>query len=423
MFKINSLTRNASTIALAIACMVPAMSAGAQTVTDTTACNYEDLPTSIRQTLIVIDGNVITHEDKGSAPNEANNEWRGFLRQFLDAANPEINSRMAPREYLTLAMSNPDGSGMTTMFAGCIPTFSAEEDAVKQENDSAMGTFFGSSWKNTRTKMAEEFVQSASRGIIEKTQGVNENTDEVTAFAEGALVRSMKRSQQIDASKGIPRVIFYTDLSKYSFPDGDASAVRRQAFADAKAAQIDLGRSEVHVMSEANPETDGNVDYLPAFLLGSKAELKTLQPANGSLSTVGTPVSVEVYTGSVRLGGSEPYPARMRLATDINGQLVNSWIEETRTQSRYVPIEGQLSCAGGSCDFIGKPNFGMVWAENTADSEAMCGDKAPFGGMRILKFQKTGDEVTGQLTDTVCYIEGGDDNVAFDLKLVPNGQW
>lgn len=399
----------------------PAFALNAATVDE--YCQLEDMPRALRQTLVVIDGRLMVPETPDADPDDANLSWRRFAVGYLDASQRDINTRLDPRERVTVVAANADGSGTTVLFSGCVPTFSVEEADAMRAGDSSIGKFFGSSWQSRHEDMAKDFSRAAQRGLREVTHQLPPAKPAGEPFADGSLVSSLRRSVTLDPAYGIPRIVLYTDLSQYDFPEGPAPEMRKAGFADARKALLDLGRSELQLLSVHDAESRQAGSYLPAFFLGSNADLSYQGPAAGAVPGAHQTVQTDLFTGAINYGAAGSYPVRMRLVRDINGAVSNAWIEETRTTQRIVPFTGQLSCSDKECSFTQSREFARIWAADPASDTSPCGEKMPFLGLQMLQFTTDGETLRGTISDSLCFPEGMDDGLTFELQRVQNGRW
>lgn len=399
----------------------PALALNAATMNE--YCQLEDMPQALRQTLIVIDGRVMVPETSEVNADDANLPWRRFAVSYLDGSQSDINTRLDPRERVTVVTANADGSGTTVLFSGCVPTFSVEEAGMMRAEDSSIGKFFGSSWQSRHEDMAKDFSRAAQRGLREVTHQLPPARPAGEPFADGSLVNSLRRSVTLDPAYGIPRVVLYTDLSQYDFPEGSASEMRMAGFADASNALLDLGRSELQLLSVRDPESKQAHSYLPAFFLGSNADLSYQGPAAGAVPGSHQVVETDVFSGAVNYGDAGSYPVMMRLVRDINGSVSNAWIEETRVTQRTVPFTGQLSCSDGECSFTQSREFARIWAADPTSDTPSCGEKMPFLGLQMLQFTTDGKTLKGTISDSLCFPEGMDDGLTFELQRAQNGRW
>lgn len=385
-------------------------------------CNIESGESSLRQTMVIIDGNV-AQPDGAEGPSPENTPWRRFAAQFFDARNPAIDQIMAPRERVTIAIANSDGSGLTPLFTGCLPTVSKEEAAKLDQDTSSMQKFFGSDWRSRAKDSAEDFSRTATislvKGLKNAKVGVAQSRSE---FSSGSLVQSLNRAKPYSLANGLPRIVVYSDLSKYDFPVADSATARAKGRADGETASLDLQRGELNIFSTGSAIEDASANYLRAFFLMSKAKVETISGEGGMVGSNGVPVKVAVYQGAITLGGNQ-YPVRMRLATDQNGTVTMSWIEEQSDRTRFVPFSGIVNCTDDrNCEYVGDRVFAQVWTD-TPGTTPSCESWMPFGGLRDFSFTTRGDTLAGKISDAICVIVGEDDGLEFNLKQVQNASF
>jgi hypothetical protein len=408
--------KNAIALLLLCASTLPAT---AQVKTLDKHCSTQFGKPSLRQTIVIVDGSVVT-ADTANGPSAENTGWRRFAAQFFDARNPNIDQIMAPRERITVAVANSDGSGVTPLFTGCIPTFSKDEAAELDRDTSSIQTFFGSDWRSAAKDAAEDFSRTATISLVQGLKsakiGVSQNR---SAFAAGGLIQSLSRAKSYALSNGLPRVIVYSDLSAYEFPVADTATARAKGRGDGETSGLDLQRAEVNIFSTGTAVGDGAADYLRSFFLASKGKVETIAGDGGSVGSNGVPVAVSVYQGAITLAGNQ-YPVRMRLASDQNGTVTMSWVEEQSDRTRFVPFSGILNCEDGSnCNYVGDRVFAQIWADQ-AGAAPSCEGWMPFGGLRELVFKTQGEELSGRISDATCVIVGEDNGLEFSLKRVQN---
>ncbi|MBB4953894.1 hypothetical protein H4S14_001954 [Agrobacterium vitis] len=396
--------------------------ASAEVKTADAYCNADSGVSSLRQTMVIIDGNV-AQPDGPDGPSPANTRWRKFAAQFFDARNPTIGQIMAPRERVTIAIANSDGSGLTPLFTGCIPTVSKEEAAKLDLNTSNMQKFIGSDWRSKAKDSAEDFSRTATISLVQGLKSAKVGAAQNRAeFSAGGLVQSLNRAKPYSLANGLPRVVIYSDLSKYHLSVADSATAHAKGRADGETTSLDLQRAELNIFSTGSAVDDASANYLRAFFLMSKAKVETIGGEGGMVGSNGVPVRVAVYQGAITLGGN-PYPVRMRLATDQNGTVTMSWIEEQSDRTRFVPFSGILNCTDGSnCEYVGDRVFAQVWADTPGTSPS-CEGWMPFGGLRDFSFTTRGDSLTGKISDAICVIVGEDDGLKFNLKQVQNASF
>ena len=389
-------------------------------ITDDGYCQYQGLPPSLRQTLVIIDGAVVSPET--SAPAQANSVWREFARRFVDALNPTASQLIDARERVTLAVANADGSGLTILFTGCVPLFRKEEQANLEGQTGVLAKFMGNDWRHSADAAGEKFRREATLAMIQGLKGVPVGKGDAAPFAQSSLINSIGKSLSYGLEDGVPRVVIFTDLNLYQFPSADIPTVRRTARVDAERDGLNLLRTEVHLFGVHGAD-DGSVsNYLQAFFLEGRGRLDTLTSVTGSLNPSSPPRSVSVFQGTIGFPDAE-YPMRMRLAVDGNGTVVDSWVEIQSVESKFVPFSGILTCSTtDACQFTGDNVFAQVWSDNP-DPKPEFDAWIPFGGMRNFSFTLTKDSIAGVVKDEVGYVVGRDNGLEFHLKRIANARF
>jgi hypothetical protein len=408
-----------ASLALAFFAALLPIAAAAQTQADESSCRAAAPGQHRRQTVVVVDGGIVV-PDGPDGPSEANRPWRHFVSLFVDAENPVIQQLVGPAERLTIAIANADGSGLTMLFAGCVPLVDPQEASRLDGETSGVSTFFGTDWRSRQGKLAESFARAARLSLVEGIGRAKIGTAGRQPFAAGGLVRSLAKFRGFALEAGLPRLVVVTDVGLYEFPAGDVVEVRKAARVDAEASGLDLARSELNVFSAGPDATDATAAYLSAFLLAAKAKLETIGGLGGTPSSNKLPMVVDVYQGSVGYPDGD-YPIRMRLARDRNGSVVHSWMEVQSDRARFVPFAGLLNCTGpNDCEYVGDRVFAQIWSDKP-DPDPECEAWMPFAGLRELSFRIEGDGLSGKITDSGCYVAGKEDGLEFQMKRVPNG--
>lgn len=408
-----------SILALAALLLLVPQAAHSQVRALEETCSAAGGPVSLRQTLLVIDGALVS-PDGAEGPAPANKAWRRFAASYFDAASPSILQLMDARERLTIFIANADGSGLTPVFTGCLPLVEAAEGERRDAATTAMERFFGNDWRSAQDKAAEAFSRAATLSLVEGVTRARVGPGAQAPFAEGGLVRSLLRTRGYSVEKGLPRLVLLTDLSLYEIPAGATEAAHMTGRADAEASGLDLQRADIHLFDAGASAGEAQTAYLKSFFLAAKGQVETIAGIGGQLTANKVPVTSAVFQGTIAYPSLGEYPIRMRLARDRNGSAVMSWIEEQSNRVRFTPFQGLLNCeADAKCAFIGDKVFAQVWKE-TAGLEPQCVNWMPFGGLRELAFSLDGDALAGRISDSVCVISGAEDGIAFQLQRVPN---
>ncbi|WP_158665397.1 hypothetical protein [Sinorhizobium fredii] len=393
--------------------------AAAQVKTVDEFCTSDGGGPALRQTFVVIDGSVVS-DDLPNGPSPDNTAWRRFAAQFFDARNPAVDQVMAPRERVTIAVANSDGSGLTPLFTGCLPLVGKEEASKLEKETTSMQRFFGSDWRSSITKAAEEFSRSATISLVQGLKKAVVGAPKARSeFAHGGLVQSLNRTKAYSLSDGLPRLIIYSDLAAYELPVADTATSRAKGRTDAESIAIDLQRIEVDLFTTGKATSEQATEYLKSFFLTAKGKVETIAGEGGILGSSGTPVKITVYQGAISYG-TDQYPVRMRLARDQNGSVTMSWIEEQSDRLRFSPFTGILNCTDeDECNFVGDRVFAQIWSDRPGPTPT-CEAWMPFGGLRDLSFSTDGDRLEGKISDAICVINGQEDGVSFQLQRVPN---
>ena len=234
-------------------------------------------------------------------------------------AIPTIDQVMAPRERITIAVANSDGSGLTPLFTGCLPTVGKDEAAKLDQETTGMQRFLGNDWRSSNEKAAEDFSRAATISLVQGLTKAKIGTTEPAAeFAHGGLIQSLNQAKAYSLSNGLPRLIVYSDLAAYGLPVADTATARAKGRSDAETIAIDLQRVEVDLFTPGKATSEAATEYLKSFFLAAKGKVETIAGEGGVLASNGAPVKIAVYQGGISYG-SDQYPIRMRVARDQNG--------------------------------------------------------------------------------------------------------
>lgn len=412
---------------IVLACLAAVLISGpvtAETTRNMAACLTNGPYVPQRQTVVLIDGSLTTETGNSNALPF----WRTELARFTNAQARDAAVLMAPHEHITLGILRPDGTGVNTFFEGCLPLLAPGEIEELRSKETKLDWFLGKGWEDANIEIAEEFEKSAAIAAVNTARALaSVAPEEGSRFADSTLVASLRNFAGVDLNLGIPRVVVITDLSKAGMPDGTKAAVVTMGHADGASAGLQLGYSELHLISKGSAQSRAAFDYSSAFFLAGGADLKSLTSEGGAITNIPTPIGVRVFAGSI-LVKADPelrLPIRMRIAWDQNYTVVNSWMEETQIKKRYTPFGGNLSCASGeSCSLVGDGLFAQKWTnEPGGDAECVAGDdRLPFGGFRNLELKIEGDTINGVISDEACFFSGMKDGLPFEMMKVENGR-
>lgn len=391
-------------------------------VSDRSYCNHADMPPALRQTMIIVDGQIVSPET--TDPLVENRVWRAFMSRFVNAADPHIGINIAPGEMITLAVANADGSGVTPIFAGCVPYFPEAVTAARQAESSGLSTFFGNDWNAQHKKISDSFSDNAVLAMVTEVRDLPVAQAVSADFGDSTLAKSLARGTSMDRAFGIPRIIVFTDLSLYNLPPSGGADARRLGFETARNLQADFGYADIYMLT-TGISAGGARDYLEAFFLQGKGHLLDLSGAGGNINLSRPPARVEVFNGVMRFpvnGETHEASLRLRLAVTADNRIISSWMEENRQQQRFLPFLGDLNCVDGICDYIGDGLFAQIWNEEPRDYPE-CHENMPLFGMRALNFSLEEGRVTGVVSDDVCVVIGAEDGITFSLNQTSGGIW
>lgn len=393
-------------------------------------CAIKGLDKALRQSIVVIDEDQIAEERDGEKARPENNGWRRFIADLTNPSRPGLNRDFAPRERLSLFIARRDGSGLTKIFSGCLPIFSEAEIARSKEGGllKDLEWFFGTSME-ARAKKDFERVRNALLATLlaaAKTENLSRSTLSERKFTHSSLIVSLKRSSFIDLSLGIPRLFLFSDFSRFEYDGLQASASPRDhGFVGAKASKVDLSRSELIIAGTGGSKADDSIrHFLTAYFLEGQARLASVTPGASIPTLSAYPTSVRIFQGKLTYP-SGAYPMRMRLATDVNGHAVNSWVSLHKDDVATTPFGGTLTCDQRTkrCNFIGDKHFAQVW-KTTTDNAPVWNSTMPFGGLRELEFSIQDEQMSGRVFDSNVEIRGATGNAfPFELLLSSKGEF
>lgn len=391
-------------------------------------CAQAGMAAPLRQTVLLLDEAALTPEPGGS-PNPRNQAWRRFLGQLLLPANPaQLEQNFAPRERVSIAIVRKDGTGLRPVFTGCIPFYSAAERAQLSQRDGMMRglhDFFGTGpvarakrdMDLFRIQLGNAFKAALDPGALSSPG----TADRAPDIAHSAFTASLKQARLSNPAYGVPRIVLYGDVARFfARMPGERAGARGFGFRQGTQSDLDFGDAELYL---AGLSGGGGAlrDGLEAFALASHAELVAIAPSSSLPTFRAAPRRVLRYQGSMQYPGTR-YPVRLRIATDENGNLVNSWIAVRTGSEQFNPLHGILTCApGGDCSLTGDQQFAQVWnPRRGAGTEPAFSAALPFGGARIFKAHIHGGRISGDISDPVVRFQDvKGDRLSFSGGLQP----
>jgi hypothetical protein len=171
------------------------------------------------------------------------------------------------------------------------------------------------------------------------------------------------------------------------------------------AADLNLKGAEVHVVGMSGGA--GARDALVMFFLAAHGELISTGSASSLPSFVASPIRVTRYQGTIQYPDTK-FPIRIRLATDQNGTVVNSWISVQTSGEQFSPFHGVLTCAANnSCTYAGDDTFSQIWnVKRNTKGTPFLDPSMPFGGARSLNLVIENNVAQGSISDSLINFQG-----------------
>jgi hypothetical protein len=355
-------------------------------------CSIKGAVSALRQTVILIDAASVAGTGVQSEFRTQNPELAGLLNEIGDPMKAFSEGRLALRERTTLIVTGRDGSPGRVLFSGCAPLRGADEisnaEQGKSETEKSLEWFFASGMSDKQLEAAKkyrgEFLKAFAQVPVAAAKGQAPKGD---AFESNPLVRSLQGMGRIVAPDGTaPRIFLYTDFGKaLKARFASVAEARTAGFAAAERANLTLGRAEIHIVA---PQSDNDPlirAFAEAFFLGSEARLFSWGGANFN-SMPQPPVRMTGYTGTIDYGGVKA-PIQLRLAADVQGRLVNSWIVVKLDKETATPLTGSLVCQTDTCELVQsqeKAELGQLWAIDPTAPEPTFSQTMPFSGLRHI---------------------------------------
>jgi len=369
-------------------------------------CDIKGFAAATRQTIVVLDERQVTPEN-GDRNDERNGPWRRFVGRLVDFQSAaQLEQRFQPRERLTLVLARKDGTGVTAIFTGCLPFFSqAEQRRAAGEGGvtTYLKKYFGFGEVASAKHDSDVFISRLGESIREAIQPdalSARGTHMAGNFASSGLIASLKQSPFVDLNRGLPRIILLSNLPPY-FGDLGSDLVQARSTGKklAEDAALNLRGSEIYVVGSTTTEKPYFRDAVEMFFLVSHASLISMGSFASVPDFLPPPTAIRRYQGLIQFPDRQ-YPIRIRLATDQNGTLVNSWLSVETSKEEFVPVHGTITCQADGCRFSGDNTFAQVWnPKHSGGRDPVFDPEYPFGGARILEFSTRDDYIRGDISD------------------------
>lgn len=374
-------------------------------------CDLRGFTSPLRQTIVVIDEFHVYPEPAGRE-DPKNTGWRRFVGGLLLPDPATLERGFMPRERVTIMLARMDAGGLKPIFTGCLPLFSAEERRAIAADAGTMqkvNDFFGTGALSDAKKSMDLFrirLGESFRGALEPSALSAPSARTVGDLAGGGFVTSLKQRNFANMAFGIPRVIIYSDMTRMlaGFP-ADRVKARQLASSKAREADLDLGSAELYLVGMAgNPIAR---DALERYFLEAHAELIAMAKDSVSPSFLPAPSEVHMFQGLIQYPDNQ-FPVRIRLATDRNGTVLNSWISVHTSKEQFAPFHGVFTCgAGSACRYNGDELFSQVWNPNRGmGAEPVFDANLPFAGARPLAFDVQDQKLKGAISDSLLRFTG-----------------
>jgi hypothetical protein len=396
--------------ALALAALAPAETSVAASYDD--YCSVPGFAVPLRQTVLILDEHHVFAEDSDQV-DPRNAPWRKFIGNLLLADEASIEQNLLPRERVTVLLARKDGAGIRTVFTGCMPFFSATEKSRIAKDKGVLqsvNTFFGTGPIASAKRSMSLFQSRLGDAVREALQPSMLSTTELdrtnSNLPASGFATSLKQGSAANPIYGLPRIILFSDLSRFlrSVPP-DRARARQSGFKMADLTGLNFKGAEIYVVGMSGSAVSH--DALEAFFLASHGELMSTGSANIVPAFVSAPIRVARYQGLIQYPDNQ-FPIRIRLAIDQNGSVTDSWISVQTSKEQFAPFHGVVTCdANGLCTFTGDDVFAQVWSINRAQGAEPTFDQSlPFAGARALSFHFDGNWIKGNISDTLVRFQG-----------------
>lgn len=372
-------------------------------------CKQGNLPSSLRQTFILIDAKVLKRAQQATEFAKNNSFIRDLVLSFADPKQALASGLSAPRERISVLIVPSDGSPAQQIFSGCIPGLSADEEAMARQGSSSATEFFTGDPLTELDKDAEKFqlaLIGALTGAAKK--GAKEIQPQIGPLASTSLFSALKASRGVlEVPKGIvSRYVIVSDLSAAAVGNAESKDTAYKQGQDAGfKTGGDFGLSEVAIVQPPGTVVRGK-DFVEGFLLAQGGQLTSFsvgKPIQGGRA----PTQVLFYEGEAA------YPSRvqnikLRIAGDSKGNLTSSWLTILGGSNQPIPMSGQITCSSSKMCTITSDDkgFAQAWS-NRRTAEPEFSNELPFGGMRNFSFTIQGNSLKGEVSDPMVQL--GDD--------------
>lgn len=368
------------------------------------ACNLEGLAPALRQTFVMIDEGLV---QKISEPQEfasKNKLLRDLVTALADPSAIELG-RMAARERITIYLAPAGGGSAKQVFSGCLPGISAEEKLALAGAQGGLNRFFAGNKEDEFLDSANQFTAAMVGTLIAIAQrrtdaAVDEQRLATALRSIGSALRGTEASRRV--------FIVSNSLDGGSHPS--ITDARRAGLKDGAESGLDLGNSDLYVLSEFSP------DALGMAFAEARATTQSARLAGWSNDIAGfefgtPPVRIVRYAGKALYPDGQSLVVRVRIGVDDAGRMVDSWLTLSDLRDMSIPMFGQAICQErGDCEYKSdRSGFAQAWVAERSSVPSF-DNEAPFAGLREWSMRSSGAKLTGEVFDSAVSRIGGDPN-------------
>jgi hypothetical protein len=351
---------------------------------------------SLRQTLVVLDEAIVSPDPVG---HPSHLRWTRPILDSADLVGPASAGRLLPRERLTIYLARRATSDLSPLFVGCSPNMeSAEIERMRAERSSISSFIFGSVERDLEAQ--RKSFDAAIRDAIAQVRKAVPTSDgpHRSGTLTGLLPPLRALSQSIDLSRGVPRIVILSPFTVEPATIKDTRTAREAGFAVGADAGLDLRRAEIVALGFSGNPGQHLQSHVEAFFLRSKGQLVGWR-SDGLPQLPDAPVAVRIFGGTADYGDISA-PIQIRIATDAQGNLVNSWVEVTAGRSLASPISGKAICRSkDACEVKGDGRLlGQAWNPEPKE-RPIFDERFAWSGMRYFEMSFNGTSGRVKISD------------------------
>lgn len=376
-------------------------------------CSVPNLRPSLRHTFILIDQGALSQATSAEEFAARNAAVRDAVLAFADPIGAIQSGAADYRERISVFLLPHNGSAARLLFQGCVPALSPEELAESRRQGSAIADFFTGGVQQSLHNEAEAFRgRLVSAVTLAARDAPGEARPVSGALPSSRIVASLAASGRfVTAESGVPRIVLLANLASVDLGDAESrEAARSLGFEQGGALGLDLGRSELHVLLVSGRRSALARDYAEAFFLAQHARLLSWGDSTPT-ALPAPPVEVRRFVGEAQYPAG-PEAIQIRLATDRNANLVDSWLILRGSPDRATPLTGQQTCAEAEHCTLRSDQGGFAQAWSLAPGgDPEFNNNFPFGGVRDWEIVVDDGRLTGRAFDPAVRI-GASDSIA-----------